>query len=128
MNIAVIVGLHIDYGAIHDNEVPLQIFGDCNRTIDLVHINTSFLLFSIAEKVERDNEECMKVKITIKGKAGQAGTLAEALDGFLKDELKVRAKYSEKTQYEIHVVQRTFYRTVKGSRAAKDAEQAEGKG
>ena len=57
----------------------------------------------------------MKVKITIKGKAGQAGTLAEALDGFLKDELKVRAKYPEKTQYEIHVVQRTFYRTVKGS-------------
>ena len=43
----------------------------------------------------------MKVKITIKGKAGQAGTLAEALDGFLKDELKVRAKYPEKTQYEI---------------------------
>ena len=69
-----------------------------------------------------------KVKITIKGKAGQAGTLAEALDGFLKDELKARAKYPEKTQYEIHVVQRTFYRTVKGSRAAKDAEQAEGKG
>ena len=61
----------------------------------------------------------MKVKITIKGKAGQAGTLAEALDGFLKDELKVRAKYPEKTQYEIHVVQRTFYRTVKGSRPAK---------
>ncbi|MEE0277631.1 MAG: hypothetical protein UD574_06815 [Agathobaculum butyriciproducens] len=70
----------------------------------------------------------MKVKITIKGKAGQAGTLAEALDDFLKDELKVRAKYPEKTQYEIHVVQRTFYRTVKGSRPAKDAEQAEGKG
>ena len=69
----------------------------------------------------------MKVKITIKGKAGQAGTLAEALDGFLKDELKVRAKYPEKTQYEIHVVQRTFYRTVKGSRPAKDAAQAEGK-
>ena len=56
-SIAVIVGLHIDYGAIHDNEVPLQIFGDCNRTIDLVHINTSFLLFSIADEVNENNAE-----------------------------------------------------------------------
>ena len=38
----------------------------------------------------------------------------------MKDELKVRAKYPEKTQYEIHVVQRTFYRTVKRRAGEKE--------
>ncbi len=64
----------------------------------------------------------MKVKITIKGKDEQAAAMAEALSDFMNTEFKDRAKYPEKTKYEVNVVRCTYYRTIV-ARKARNHEQ-----